>query len=110
MLAVGSAVSTLVVCRTGRTGEEGDWAEGGCAGRGRVKLGLGLGKLISALRRLVPVGEGLRLLNLDIGLVKPLGLLSSWIGVTMEMLSRPSSSEVGAVRISAALSKTEGTD
>ena len=65
---------------------------------------------MSVLSRLVPVGLGLRLLNREIGLVKPLGLLSSWMGATMEMLSRPSSSETEVVRISAALSRTEGTD
>jgi len=75
-----------------------------------MKLGLGLGMFISALRRLFPTGLGLLLLNRDIGLVKPLGLLSSCTGATIETLSKPSSSEVEDVRISAALSKTDGTD
>lgn len=65
---------------------------------------------MSALSRFIPFGLGLRLLSRDIGLVKPLGLLSNCTGATIEILSKPSSSEVEVVRISAALSKTDGTD
>lgn len=83
----------------------------GRPGRGTVKLGLGLGIFRRTLLRF-PVGLGLRLLNLDIGLVKPLWLPSpkDGAGATMEMVSRTSSSAVDDVRISAALSRTAGTD
>lgn len=92
-------------------GEEVDGTGMGscCIGRGRVRLGLGLGRFRSMLRR-CPVGLGLRLLSLEMGLVKPLWLDSREMGATMETESRPSSSEVEEAKISAALSRTEGTD
>ena len=74
-----------------------------------TNIGLGLGRLSNTLRRF-PVGLGLRLLNREMGLVKPLWDDSRETGATMEMESRPSSSEVDEARISAALSRTEGTD
>lgn len=103
-----------VVCTVGRIGEDAEADEegigGNCVmGRGRVRLGLGLGRLSNTLRRF-PVGLGLRLLNREMGLVKPLWDDSRETGATMEMESRPSSSEVDEARISAALSRTEGTD
>lgn len=60
------------------------------------------------LRRF-PVGLGLRLLNLEMGLVKPLWELSREMGATMETTSMASSSVFEEVNISAALSSTEGT-
>lgn len=57
------------------------------------------------------MGLGLRLLSLEMGLVKPLWLPSkAGAGATIEIVSRASSSDVDEVRISAALSSTEGTD
>lgn len=75
-----------------------------------MKLGLGLGIFNKTLLRF-PVGLGLRLLSLEMGLVKPLWLPSSaGAGATIEMVSRTSSSDVEEARISAALSSTAGTD
>lgn len=81
-------------------------------GRGSVKLGLGDGRLTSMLRRFVALGLGLLLLSCEIGDVKPLPLPkdSSEIGATMEIVSSDSFSSMSAVRISAALSRTVGTD
>lgn len=89
------------------------WDDGECIGSGRVKLGLGEGRLASMLRRFeVPLGLGLRLLICDIGEVKPLPppWSSKGTGATMAIESMPSLSSTSSVRISAALSKTVGTD
>lgn len=96
---------TLPACGCGWNCGEACWT-----GRGRVKLGLGLGIFNKTLLRF-PVGLGLRLLSLEIGLVKPLWLPSNvGAGAMIEMASRASSSDVEEARISAALSSTEGTD
>ena len=104
------------VCRIGRVG--GDPLKGGpdevvaVIGRGSVKLGLGDGRLMSRLRRFVALGLGLLLLSCEMGEVNPLPLPneSSESGATMEIVSSESLSSVSAVRISAALSSTVGTD
>lgn len=110
------------VCTTGRIG--GDDPPGGdcdCDGAGRdtVKLGLGDGSVARArlLRFDIPLGLGLRELIWEIGEVNPLrgpsergGRDSKGMGATTAMESMTSLSSTSAVRISAALSSTDGTD
>ena len=118
MVGAGACTGELV-CTMGRVG--GDEPPGGdcaCVGSGSVKLGLGEGKFASAmLRRFMPFGLGLRLLICEIGEVKPLlgprdrgGRVSSGIGATTAIVSMPSTVSTSAVSISAALSRTDGTD
>lgn len=67
--------------------------------------------MLKSRLRLFPEGLGLRLLNRDMGLVKPLWYpVSIGAGVTIEIASRSSSSGSVEVRIAAALSSTEGTE
>lgn len=86
-----------------------------CRGKGRVKLGLGEGRLTRTLRRFDrPFGLGLRLLIWEMGEVKPLlpprPRDSKGMGATMAIESITSLSSMSDVRISAALSSTDGTD
>lgn len=123
MVGAGACGGELV-CTSGRVGGEelpgaGCAACADCAGSETVKLGLGEGSVMMVLLRFErPFGLGLRLLIWEIGDVKPLlgpnesgGRESKGIGATTAMVSMPSLSSMSdVVRISAALSSTDGTD
>ena len=106
-----------LVWTTGRVGgdelRDGDCDVWDCRGSGRVKLGLGEGMLTRTLLRFA-VGLGLRLLIWEIGEANPLApprpSVSKGTGATMAMESMTSLSSMSEVRISAALSSTDGTD
>lgn len=92
-----------LVCTVGRIGGDPWTFLGGEPGSELLKR---------RLRRFpAPVGLGLRLLKRDVGLVNPLWRAESrGAGVTIEMVSKPSSSGSVEVRTTAALSSTEGTE
>jgi len=103
-------VIILAVCIEGRAVVGGDGADGTVGGVNKVGLvGLGTPKrrlFVFPEGEIKPRGLGLRLLKLPIGLVNPLRRPGSAHGATTAISSDAATE---AVRISAALSRTEGT-
>ena len=111
--AVGGELVWIVGLEGDVLGASGPCDVEDCSGRGKVKLGLGEGRLSRTLRLCeVPFGLGLRLLDCEMGDVKPLPppCSSKGTGATIAIESMPSLSSKSRTRASAALSSTVGTD